>query len=53
MTSAVKIRVGEYQALTKKYSGNEMFTDGSFPPNMQSIGNIPGLPEGTHWKRIF
>lgn len=52
MTSAMKIRVSDYQELNKKYQGSLMFTDPTFPPDMKSIGEIPDLPPGTHWKRI-
>ena len=52
MTSAMKIRVSDYQELNKKYQGNLKFIDSTFPPEMSSIGDIPDLPPGTHWKRI-
>ena len=41
MTSAVRIKVSDYQELNKKYTGNNKFTDPTFPPEMSSIGDIP------------
>ena len=48
----VKITKSEYDTIVKDYGKkNKKWTDGSFPPNDQSLGVIPNVTSNT-WKRI-